>query len=142
MSGFFAYPRATSWLYDVLTTVPIAGVLGVYEDAAPQGVTTATSVWIEFEALAPGEDVDEVGKQRIWTEFAFRVSVCTRGRSTRGLQTIADEIDNRLHRKSGTADGGLVISCTRSQEVAGKALAQGVEYRELGGVFNLIVQPT
>lgn len=142
MSGFAAYPRAASWLYSTLTTMPITGVLDVYEDDAPEGETAEDSMWITFELLAPGLDVAEVGMQRIWTEFAFAVLVWARSRSTKGLQDIADEIDDRLHRSSGIADtDGYIIQSTRSQEHQEKRVDMGIEYRGLGGVYNLIVQP-
>lgn len=135
-----AYPEATTWMYGKLTSPAISGVVGVYEDAAPQDATTAADTWIEFELLAPGLDTAEVGAQRIWTEFAFLVRAMTRGRSTVGLKTIATAIDTRLHRASGTTTDGQVISSTRSQEEQDHWLEQGVEYRSLGGVYNLIVQ--
>lgn len=142
MSGFVAYTRATSWLYAALTSPAISGVLDAYEDEAPEGATTAESVWLTFELLAPGLDVAEVAEQRIWTEFPFAVLVWARGRSTKALQDIADEVDDRLHRASGVADtDGYVLQATRSQEHQEKRTEMGVEYRGLGGVYNLIVQP-
>lgn len=141
MSGFAAYPRATTWLYGALTTTPITGVLDAYEDEAPEGVTDADSIWVEFELQEPGSDVTEVGAQRIWTEFVFLVRAMGRGRSTVALEAIADEIDNRLHRKSGTTSDGQVISSTRDREYQESWVKQGVEYRALGGIYHLIVQP-
>lgn len=141
MSGFFAYPEAITWLYATLTTPPIAGVLDAYEDTAPQGVTASDDIWIEYEAFAPGEDVMEVGQHRIWTEFAFHVRACKRGRSTMALKVVANEIDDRLHRADGTTTDGLILACTRSDERPGDGLEQGNEYRSLGGLYHLIVQP-
>jgi hypothetical protein len=141
MSGYAAYPRATTWLYQQLTTVPITGVTGVYEDLAPEGATDETSLWIEYELFATGQDVAEVGEQRIWTEFPFFVRAVKRGRSTVGLQAVADEIDNRLHRKAGTVTGGQILSSVRSQEHQDNWTEMGIEYRALGGVYHLIVQP-
>lgn len=141
MSGFFAYPEAVTWLYGVLTTPPITGVIGAYEDAAPEGVTNSASIWIEYEPFAPGGDVAEIAENRIWTEFAFFVRVCKRGRSTMDLKTIATEMDNRLHRKDGTTTDGRILSCTRSDERPEHWLEQGNEYRALGGLYHLIVQP-
>lgn len=135
-----AYPEATTWLYGKLTSPALSGVVGVYEDAAPEGATTAANVWVEFQTLAPGMDIAEVGAQRIWTEYAFLVRAITRGRSTVALKSIAYDIDTRLHRADGTTTDGQVISCVRSQEEQDHWLEQGVEYRALGGVYNLIVQ--
>ena len=145
MAGFTAYTRMTTWLYAALTTPPISGVVGVFEDDAPEGATAKGDVWITFSPHAPGDDVTEVAAQRIWTEYAMEVLAVTRGRSTKALEAIADEIDNRLHRKSGAAGtDGQVISSTRSDiggEVPQSWLRQGVEYRGLGGTYHLIVQP-
>lgn len=135
-----AYPEAITFLYSKLTSPAISGVSGVYEDAAPEGTTAAASVWIEYEAMAPGVDEAEVGEQRIWTEFAFLVRAVTRGRSTIALRTVAQAIDDRLHRKNGTTSLGQVISATRSQEEQDHWLEQGVEFRALGGIYHLIVQ--
>lgn len=146
MSGFTAYTRATRWLFGTLTAAGgIGGVSGVYEDTAPQDSTDAGDTWIEYEAMNPGDDVAEVAAQRIWTEFAFHVRAMGRGRSYQALEAIVDEIDNRLHRKSGTVSDGRVLSCTRSEsggsEVPESWLKEGVEYRSLGGIYNVIVQP-
>lgn len=141
MSGFTAYTRATTWVYGQLTTVPITGVVGVYEDAAPEGATSADDVWIEFELENPGDDVMEVGAQRIWTEFVFLVRALKRGRSTKALEAVADEIDNRLHRKAGTTSDGRVLYSSRDREDQESWLREGVEYRAAGGFYNLIVQP-
>lgn len=141
MTSGALYTRATAFLFGKLTTVPISGVSGVHEITAPQGTTDKTSKWIEFEPMAPGQDVAEVAEQRIWTEFIFRVCACTRGESVAALEAIADEIYTRLHRSNGTVTGGDVISCVRTEEIVIPDLAQGVEYRQLGGYFNLIVQP-
>lgn len=140
MSGFVAYPEATTWLYGTLTGVPISGVVGVFEDAAPEGSTAKDDVWVEFEAQAGGLDVAEVAEQRIWTEFAFLVRAVSRGRSTIALKDIVTEIDNRLHRANGVTTDGQVISSVRTQEEQDHWLEQGVEYRSLGGIYSLIVQ--
>ena len=136
-----AYTGAAKWLYATLTTPPIAGVLGVYEDAAPQGVTEKESVWIEFEQFAPGDDVAEVAEQNIWTEFVFVVRAISRGRSTVALADIATAIYTRLHRTDGVAGDARVLSSTRQRPDHENWTEMGVEYRSLGGIYNLIVQP-
>lgn len=144
MTGFTAWSRARQWLFDTLTTPPIAGVVGVYEDAAPAGVTAKDDIWIEFGPFAPATDVAEVSAQRIWTEFPVDVRAIRRGRDTASLGPVYDEIDARLHRASGPAgDDGQVISSTRGEEFPPEPLVdQGIEYRALGGLYHLLVQPT
>ncbi len=144
--GFTAYTRAARWLYQQLTEPePIPGVLDAFENNAPEGETSSSSVWITFEAIDPGSDVAEVAAHRIWTEIPFLVRAVTRGRSTQALEPIVDEIDERLHRKDGVIDDARVLACVRQEdrnsEVPETWLQQGVEYRALGGTYNLIVQP-
>lgn len=142
-TSIVAYPEATTWLYGVLTSpTQISGVgLHVYDIDAPEGETTAADLWIDFEAQAPGEDVAEIGAQRIWTSYLFLVRVIGRGRSAKALQPAAAAVDARLHRKNGTTSGGQIISSVRTQEAPpDKWLEQGVEYRSLGGYYELIVQ--
>ncbi len=57
------------------------------------------------------------------------------------LKDIAMEMDTRLHRANGTTTDGQVISCVRSDERPDSWLEQGNEYRGLGGLYHLIVQP-
>lgn len=142
-----AYTRAARWLFAQLTEPePIEGIgLAVYEANAPEGETTAESKFITFEALDPGSDVAEVSAHRIWTEYTFLVQAVTRGRSTQALEDIVDAIDDRLHRKSGVIDDARVLFCSRQEdagsEIPESELRQGVEYRRLGGAYNLLIQP-
>jgi hypothetical protein len=134
------YAEATTWLYGKLTSPPITGILDAFEDAAPEGTTAATDIWIVFEAQADGLDAAEVGEQRIWTEFPFLVRAVTRGRSTVALKTYDKAIDARLHRKDGTTSEARVLSAVRTGPHQDHWLEQGVEFRALGGFYNVIVQ--
>lgn len=135
------YTGAATWIFEKLTTPAIAGVAGVYEDDAPGGSTTSASTWVVFELLAPGDDVSEVAEQNIWTDFVFVVHAIARGRSTKALAIIAEEINTRLHRASGVAGGARILSSTRQRPEHDNWTEMGIEYRSLGGVYSLIVQP-
>jgi len=139
-TAIYEYPEATTWLYDTLTSSPITGIKDAYEDWAPEGATGDGDVWIEFEAQADGSDAAEVAEQRIWTEIPFIVRAVTRGRSTVALKPYAKEIDARLHRKDGTTTDARIISSVRTGPHQDHWLAQGIEFRALGGFYNLIVQ--
>lgn len=150
MTGFSSYPRLAEWLYGVLTASPITGVANadgvtggaVFEDTAPQEYMTKDDVWVVFELMAPGSDVAEVGDQRIWTEYAILVRAMARTRSTQALRPIADEIDTRLDRASGTVADAAIVRSSRQEEHQDRWLEQGVEYRALGGIYNIIIQPS
>jgi hypothetical protein len=135
------YVDASTWIYSTLTTPAIGGIVGVYEDLAPGGVTSKDSIWVEFEEFMAADDVAEVGEQNIWTEFTFIVQAFKRGRSTVALKDVAAEINDRLHRASGGVTGAFVVSCTRQRPEHSNWTEMGVEYRSLGGIYNLIVQP-
>jgi hypothetical protein len=139
--SYEAYTGATTWLYEQLTAVPIAGVSGVYEDNAPAGATDSDDVWIQFELLVPGDDVAEVAEQNIWTDFTFIVHAIARGRSTVALADIASAIYARLHRTDGVAGDARVLSSVRQRPEHDNWTEMGIEYRSLGGVYSLIVQP-
>lgn len=136
------YIGANTWLYETLTSPEIDGVgLNVYEDAAPQGVTDRGTVWLEFELFASGDDVAEVAEQNIWTEFTYMIRAVKRGRSTKELLVPATEIYSRLHRSDGVAGDARILSCTRQRPDHENFTSMGIEYRSLGGIYNLIVQP-
>lgn len=136
------YTGATTWLYKALTDPQISGVgLAVYEDVAPQGATNKDTVWIEFELYAPGDDAAEVAEQNIWTEFTFIVRGIMRGRSTVALKPVAEAIYARLHRADAVLGDARILSATRQRPDHDNWTEMGVEYRSLGGIYNVIVQP-
>lgn len=143
MSSYDPYVSAVKFLYDTLTSPAIPDVTDVFEDVAPEGETGASDTWITFQLLAPGDDVWEVSAQTIWTEFVFLIRAVNRGRSTVALGDTAAEIKTRLHRVDGTvlATDAVVVSSTHQRPDHESWTSMGVEYRSLGGVYNLIVQP-
>lgn len=147
MAGFYAYTRGAEWLYQQLTQpTPIEGIgMAVYEENAPEGTTDSDTTFIAFEAMDPGLDLAEVAAHRIWTEIVFLVQAVTRGRSTKALEPILDEIDNRLHRKDGTVSDARILACTRAEtggsEFPESEIRQGVEYRRAGQAYHLLIQP-
>ena len=131
------YVSAMAWITATLTTPPIAGVTGVYEHPAPQ-----LSVYPLITVQQQSElDLEVINAHRVWAEFIFLVRVIGQTASTLSLKAIADEIDARLHRTSGTTSDSQVISSTRISVFHMPEEAQGVEYRHLGGLYELLVQP-
>lgn len=132
------YPRAAEWLYATLTTPAIAGLTGgVHEHPAPQG-TAYPAITFSLQAAT---DVGELAEHRIWAELLLLVRAWGQTRSTASLRAIADEIDARLHRGSGTTSDGRVISSVRLEAHHDRNVADGIEYRALGGIYQLLVQP-
>lgn len=131
------YPRAQRWLYQTLTTPPITGVGTVSEHPAPQ---SAPKPVITYQLQAP-DDLMVVGEDRVWAAMLMLVTVSNATESTRSLMAIADEMDRRLHGAQGVADDGRIISCVRQTVFHTDELNDGVPYRRLGGLYELLVQP-
>jgi hypothetical protein len=131
------YPRAQRWLYQTLTTPPITGVGTVSEHPAPQGSPQPV---ITYSLQAP-DDLMVVGEDRVWAAMLMLVTVSKATESTRSLMAIADEIDRRLHGADGVADDGRVISSVRQTLFHADEINDGVQYRRLGGIYELLVQP-
>lgn len=131
------YPRAQRWLYQTLTVPPIPGVGTVSEHPAPQG---APRPWLTYQLQAP-DDLMVVGEDRVWAAMLMLVTVGNQTESTRSLMAIADEIDRRLHGSDGIAEDGRIISSVRQTVFHADDLQDGVPYRRLGGIYELLVQP-
>lgn len=131
------YPRAAKWLYQTLTTPPIPGIRTVSEHPAPQGSPRPT---ITFLLQAP-DDLTVVGEDRVWAAFLMLVTAIDQTESTASLRPYADEIDRRLHGTDGVADDARVISSVRLSAFHADEVDDGVPYRRLGGLYELLVQP-
>jgi hypothetical protein len=131
------YVSAATWLTETLTTPPIAGVTAVCEHPAPQLSVYPLITFQQQSEL----DLEVINAHRVWAEFQFLVRVIGQTASSLDLKAIADEIDARLHRTSGTTSDSQVISSTRKYVFHMPEEAQGVEYRHLGGLYELLVQP-
>lgn len=131
------YPRLAKWLYTTLTTPPIPGIKTVSEHPAPQGSLRPT---ITFLLQAP-DDLTVVGEDRVWATFVMLVTATNQTESTASLKPYADEIDKRLHGTDGVADDARIISSVRLSAFQSDELNDGVPYRRLGGIYELLVQP-
>lgn len=129
------YTRAARWLATTLDG--ITDVTAVYEAPAPQD---AAYPCVTFDQ-AHASDLTEIGAHRIWADLTFLVAAVTKGLSTLALEAIADEIDTRLHRASGTTSDGRVVSSVRLEPFHDRPVEDGVTYVRLGGLYQLLVQP-
>lgn len=141
--------RTATWLYTVLTgdsdlaeLVATDDFSGVYDTLAPEGAPYPRVV---FQWQAPAQTVTH-NASRVMTRDLWLV----RGiagptpvpRYTGDLTTIADLIDEALHRASGgPADDGLVLTAVRTQTfrmVEGPT--DGHVYSHLGGIYRVFTQ--
>ena len=134
---------ADSWLYAVLSgDATLAGLAtgGIYAHFNP--ATSPTFPFVLYQLQAPGMDTRGVGPARVMTQALYLVRGVAQANSFGGsLKSIADRIDVLLQAASGTAAGGLVLSCVREQPFALPETGPGgLQYRHLGGIYRLFVK--
>lgn len=127
--------RAEEWLYQTLAAA-IPGI-GSYSAVAPEGTIPP---FIVFSQQAP-TDLMTVGQARIWASFVYLVKVSAPVTSYTPLKTTADAIDAALHGASGTVADGAILDCTRDRPFAMVEETGGVQWRHLGGLYRMKVQP-
>ncbi len=128
---------AETWLYARLTADPVIAAAGVYSEVPPEGTALP---YVIFQAQFQGADMSVVGGTRLWTDQLYHVKVVIEGGSYAPASDLAARIDTQLHKQSGAAAGGRVVSCIREQTVSFPTREHGVEYRHRGGTYRLQVQ--
>ncbi len=134
--------RAEAWLYGLLTADTELSALvdsRVYSGAAPQGAALPYVV-ISHQS---GRDVLGVGTTRIMSHLIYLVKAVGQGQSYVSLEPIADCIDAALHGASGSVAGvdgagAELLACTRAMTVAYAEIDEGIQYRHLGGLYELV----
>lgn len=91
-----------------------------------------------FQLQAPGADLMVLGGTRVWTPLVYLVRGIAEQESYAGdLATIANRIDAVLHRASGSNAAGTVFSCVRIRAFQMPEVANGMQYRHLGGLYEI-----
>jgi len=127
------------WLYSLLSTdATLLGAApgGVHADAAPRG----TAFPLVIIALQDATDGMSFNGTRILVRATYQVKVVGQGASYSALDTAAGRIDALLHRASGSVSGGVIYSCVRVEPFRYREDLDGIEYRHLGGFYEIQVQ--
>ncbi|MBP8291937.1 MAG: hypothetical protein KAX65_04140 [Caldilineaceae bacterium] len=131
---------AETWLYtklhgDATLLALVPG--GVYTWPVP---ATYSGQYVLYQ-MQSGVDIRGVGPSRLGVNGLWLVRVVAEALSFGGnLQTAANRLDVLLQAASGTATGGTVWSCVREQPFQLVELANGRQFRHLGGIYRLWVQ--
>jgi len=133
------YLVAAEWLYGTLHgDTPLMDVVtDVVEHPGPQDAVYPICTF----ALHSATDVAEVAEHRIWAQLLMLVTVIGQTTSTLDLKAAAIRIDALLHRTSGSVSDGQVISSVRREEFYAPDQYEGIQYRRIGGMYELLVQP-
>lgn len=127
------------WLYALLSTdATLLGAApgGVHADAAPRG----TAFPVVIFALQDAIDGMSFNGVRILTKATYEVKVVGAVGGYNAIDTAYGRVDALLHRASGSATGGYVYSCFRIEPFRYREDLDGVEYRHLGGLYEIQVQ--
>lgn len=85
-------------------------------------------------------DVRGMGPARIGVNGLWLVRVVDEALSFGGsLQTAADRLDVLLQAASGAVTGGNIWACVREEPFQLVELADGRQYRHLGGIFRIFL---
>lgn len=133
----YATLAADETLTGLIANAPNGSDPGIYRDSREQGSAFPCIVFQHME----GDDVLGVGARRIMHDCPWLIRAVKRDcRSYSDLSAIADRIDALLHRQSGSVTGGSVQGCYRVQPYALAYQHEGVECRELGGIYHIYAQ--
>lgn len=121
---------ADTWLYNTLTAaldVPVSAHPAPDDIAVPH---------VTFAVLSATDNLTGPGF-RFLTRYRYLVRAIARGRSF--PYALADQLDVALTRKTGTAAGGDIVASVRVAPFQMSETADGVEYRHLGGEYQVLV---
>lgn len=132
---------AERWLTDILSNdTTLTGLINgrVYGYVAPENADLPLVIFKFFD----GADETGVGAVRLYSALQYIVEVIGEGESFVALETIANRVDVLLHGKNNLlVDGGNIVECIRVRPTASvEVIEGGLQYRHLGGIYQLMVQ--
>lgn len=134
-------PDTDAWLYELLSADP--ELAGMVENRIFAYVAPALAVYpLVIFAFQGGSDVYASGKARVMSHLEYQVKAVCEGATYTGIVAIADRLDALLHGASGATATVRVMSCIRQAPLAYPEITDdGMQYRHLGGIYRLQVQP-
>lgn len=136
---------AAEWIYATLKAngtlcADVGGTVSprIYHDVIPQSAALPAVVY----QIMASRDENAVGGRGL-TVQQWQVKAVGQGPSYSALRNITDQIDASLNYKFGTATtAGVVVGCSRSEEVMYGESGNGIEYRHLGGIYQIYAAGT
>jgi hypothetical protein len=119
-----------------LNVQPIARV---WSDVAPQGVPFPYIITQSQSAV----DVIAIGPIRVMANTIYLVKGIAQGQYySPALVSIANRIDSLLQaqKADSVSGGGRIVSCVRQRPFRLTEATNGVQYRQLGGIYDINVQ--
>jgi len=132
--------RVDAWLHTTLSaSSPLVALVStrIYGYVAPQG-TTGNMVVYNWQG---GSDLNTVGSYRALVNGLWQVKAITQSNSFAAAKAIMDIVDDTLHRASGSVSDALILACVRQAPVQYVEVTNGIQYRHLGGIYRIQVDP-
>lgn len=111
----------------------------VWSDAAPQGTPLPYIITQAQSAI----DVVATGPYRVMVATIYLVKGIAQGQYySATLQQIANRIDSLIQaqKADSVSGGGRIVSCVRQRPFRLTEASNGVQYRQLGGIYEINVQ--
>ncbi len=131
---------AEQWLYETLSgdaQLAAAAVGGVWLDTAPSDTPYP---YVTFQFIPGSQDLKTANAIRIWANTLWLVKATAKVGAHGALVTIANRIDAVLHLGTGTVGTGRVYWCERESPFSQPITENGVQYRQVGGLYRIRVQ--
>lgn len=136
---------ADMYIYSRLTADSTLNALGVYSENVPG---SASYPLVHFWPIVPGIERAAIGDNTILVNRHYLVYAIAefrdpsvQGGSYQPLADYAERIHTQLHQASGTVTGeGEVFRSYRTELYQRRYISNGIEYRELGGRYVVLVQ--
>ena len=129
---------AETWLYSKLNEATLKGYAtgGIFTWPAP---TEYSQPYVLFQ-MQSGRDIRGNGPTIIGVNGLWLVRAIFEQASWGGnLKAAADRINTLLHAASGTATGGTIWACVRTEPFQLVEVVAGRQFRHLGGIYRLWV---
>lgn len=130
------------WIYTTITgdATMLAGVsTRVYSERAPQNPTSPYVVYTYF----PMPDTNTLDGRRVLVKAQYLIRVVKQTADFADIEALADRLDYLFNAARNGSNG--TVSVYASYREAPYRLAEddyGVEYRQLGGIYNIIARDT
>lgn len=110
----------------------------VYEDVAPHDALMPFIVW---QCQSPPRDIRGVGVFRVMVDTLYVVKAVSQGTSYAPLAPVVAAIDRAMTNAEGSAvEDGLVLTSVRNDQFSLREVAEGTEFRHLGGEYRIQAQ--
>lgn len=109
----------------------------IFDSYVPESVSTTQFPAIVYQLYSPGDDLSNVGGIRVWADLSYIIKAIDKSSDSTIASSIADRIDQLLHRTSNVQY--KIQTCLRVRPIEYRETLPQVEYVHVGGIYNFKV---